>query len=478
MSVLDPSVPIFRYFEEISAVPRGSGNEEGVSRYLAAFAEARGLRYVRDSLNNVVIYKPGSPGRENEAPLMLQAHMDMVCEQDDSGCCAHDFLTEPLRLVREGDLLRADGTTLGADDGVGVSWMLAILESDSLSHPPLECVFTANEETGMDGARGLKKDLITARRMIGLDGHGETVTCVSSSGGRRLLARCPIIFSGNSSPCYLLTVTGLRGGHSGNCIDQGLGNAIKLGFRILYQLLERGVDVRIVRITGGAKTNAIPRQFAVLFASGFSAPMLEKYTDQIAADLKEELLETDPELSIGLEPADRVNSAITQEDTGALITMGYLLPNGMLSRDPVLGIPTVSLNIGILIQTEQYIDFDCCLRSPFRSAREDMSRQIEAVSSVFGGFIQLQNDYDGWGYAKDSPLREALRRVLKERGEELREEATHGGLETGVFKGRYPQMDIITYGPRMSGCHTPQETLELDSFLRSYENLTRLLSAV
>ena len=245
MSVLDPSVPIFRYFEDISAVPRGSGNEEGVSRYLAAFAEARGLRYVRDSLNNVVIYKPGSSGRENEAPLMLQAHMDMVCEQDDSGCCAHDFLTEPLRLVREGDLLRADGTTLGADDGVGVSWMLAILESDSLSHPPLECVFTVSEETGMDGARGLKKDLITARRMIGLDGHGETVTCVSSSGGRRLLARCPIIFSGNSSPCYLLTVTGLRGGHSGNCIDQGLGNAIKLGFRILYQLLERGVDIQL-----------------------------------------------------------------------------------------------------------------------------------------------------------------------------------------------------------------------------------------
>lgn len=478
MSVLDTNIPIQRFFEEISAIPRGSGNEEGISRYLASFAEARGLRYVRDSLNNMVIYKGGTAGRENEAPLMLQAHMDMVCEQVGGGCCAHDFLTDPLKLIRDGDLLRADGTTLGADDGVGVSWMLAILDAADLSHPPLECVFTANEETGMDGARGLKKDLITARRMIGLDGHGETETCVSSSGGRRVLVRCPILFSENTAPCYLLSVTGLKGGHSGNCIDQGLGNAIKLGFRILYQLLERSVDIRVIRITGGAKSNAIPRQFAVLFASSFSAPMLEKYVDQIGADLREELLETDPELSVALEAADMVNSAITPEDSGALITMGYLLPNGLLAPSPALGVPSVSLNIGVLIQTEGSIDFDCCLRSPFRSAREDMSRQLEAVSSIFGGFIQVQNDYDGWSYSESSPLRDALRRVLKEQGLELQEHATHGGLETGIFKGRYPQMDIITYGPRMSGCHTPDETLELDSFQRSYDHLVKLLSIV
>jgi dipeptidase D len=476
MSVLDASIPVFRYFEEISAIPRGSGNEEGVSRYLAGFAERQGLNYVRDALNNVVIYKPGSPGREQEPPLMLQAHMDMVCEQ--TGCCGHDFLSDPIRLIREGNILRADGTTLGADDGAGVSWMLAVLADGSLSHPPLECVFTVGEETGMDGARGLKKDLITARRMIGLDGHGETVTCVSSSGGRRLLARCPIIFSENTAPCYLLTVTGLRGGHSGNCIDQGLGNAIKLGFRMLYQLLERGVDIRVIRITGGAKMNAIPREFAVLFASAFSAPMLEKYVDNIAADLKEELIEADPGLTIGLEAADKVSSAITQEDTGALITMGYLLPDGMLARSPKLGIPFASLNLGVLVQTAENIDFDYCVRSPVRSMREDISRRIEAVSSIFGGFIQVQNDYDGWSYTETSPLRDALRRVLAAKGVALEEQATHGGLETGVFKGRYPQMDIITYGPRMSGCHTPDEQLELDSFLRSYENLTRVLEIV
>ena len=476
MSVTDTSIPINRFFEEIAAIPRGSGNEEGISRYLAGFAEKNKLKYVRDALNNVVIYKPGSAGREQEPPLMLQAHMDMVCEQVSGQ--EHDFLSDPIRLIREGNILRADGTTLGADDGVGVSWILAILEDDTLSHPPLECVFTANEETGMDGARGLKKDLITARRMIGLDGHGENCTCVSSSGGRRLLARCPILFSENTAPCYLLTVTGLKGGHSGSCIDQGLGNANKLGFRILYQLLERSVDIRIIRIRGGAKDNAIPREFAVLFASSFAAPMLEKYTDQIAADLREELMEADPGLAITLEAAEKVGSAITQEDSGALITMGYLLPNGMLARSPKLGIPFASLNMGVLIQSAQYIDFDYCIRCPVRSMREDISRQIEAVSSIFGGFIQVQNDYDGWGYSETSPLRDALRKVLSEQGIQMEEQATHGGLETGIFKGRYPQMDIITYGPLMSGCHTPDEQLELDSFLRSYRNLTKLLEIV
>ena len=476
MSVLDSSIPVYRFFEEISAIPRGSGNEEGISSYLAGFAEARGLRFVRDSANNVVIYKAGSAGREQEPPLMLQAHMDMVCEQL-SGC-GHDFLTDPLKLRVEDGLLRASGTTLGADDGAGVSFMLAILDDSGLSHPPLECVFTTNEETGMDGARALKKDLISALRMIGLDEEGETTTCVSSSGGRRLLARCPILFSENTAPCYLLTVTGLKGGHSGACIDRPLGNAIKLGFRVLYQLLERGVDIRIIRITGGAKDNAIPREFAVLFASSFSAPMLEKYVNAIGAELKEEYREEDPGLAVALEDAERVDSAITPEDSGALITMGYLLPNGMLAQSPRLGIPTVSLNVGVILQSAENIDFDCCLRSPFRSAREDMSRQVEAISSIFGGFIQVQNDYDGWNYSETSPLRDALRKVLAERGCELQEFSTHGGLETGIFKGRYPQMDIITYGPVMSGIHTPDEALDLASFLRSYENLVRVLEIV
>jgi len=476
MSVLDHNIPIYRYFEEISAVPRGSGNEEGISRYLVNFAKQRNLQFEQDSANNVVIYKNGSKGREQEPPVMLQAHMDMVCEK--LGTSTHDFLHDPIALRVEDGWLKADGTTLGADDGAGVSFILAILDDDSLSHPPLECVFTVSEETGMDGARSLSKKLLQSRRMVGLDGGGETCTCVSSSGGRRLLAKCPILFNENTLPCYLLTVTGLNGGHSGSCINLGLGNAIKLGFRILYQLLERGVDIRVIRITGGAKNNAIPREFAVLFASAFSAPMLSKYVDNIGTELKAELLEADPGLDVTLENAERVDSAITQEDSGALITMGYLLPSGMVSQSKKLGVPTVSQNLGVLIQNAESIDFDYLLRSPVRSARDELARQIEAISSIFGGFIQVQNDYDGWAFTEESPLRDALRQVLKEQGCDMEEFATHGGLETGVFKGRYPDMDIITYGPIASGCHTPDEKLNLDSFLRSYRNIVRLLEII
>ena len=476
MAVLDPNIAIYRFFEEISAIPRGSGNEEGISSYLVEFAKARKLAYERDSLNNVVIYQNGSAGREHEPPVMLQGHMDMVCEK--VAGCEHDFLRDPIDLLVEDGWLKANGTTLGADDGAGVAYMLAILDDDSLSHPPLECVFTVSEETGLDGARGMKKDLITARRMIGLDGGGETCTCISSSGGRRLVAKCPVVYGENTASCYLLTITGLNGGHSGSCIDQGLGNAIKLGFRMLYQLLERGVDIRVVRITGGAKANAIPREFAVLFASGFAGPMLERYVDEIAADFKEELIEVDPKLNINLESAELVNSAITQEDSGALITMGYLLPDGMVRQSMKMKIPTVSLNLGILTQQDDCIDFEYQLRSPVRSAREEMARQVEAVSSIFGGYIQMINDYDGWAYVESSPLREALRQVLKEQGHKMAEFGTHGGLETGVFKGRYPKMDIITYGPIASGCHTPEEKLDLASFLRSYENIVRLLKIV
>lgn len=476
MPVLDPSVSIFRYFEEISSIPRGSGNEAGIAAYLTHFAMARGLKYVHDDLNNVVIYKAGSAGRENESPVMLQGHIDMVCEQVVG--CGHDFQNDPIELVVEDGWLKANGTTLGADDGAGVAYMLAILDDDKLSHPPLECVFTASEETGLDGARGMKKNLLSSTRMIGLDGEGETSTCVCSSGGRRITAKCPVVYGENTSPCYMLTITGLNGGHSGHCIDQGLGNAIKLGFRMLYQLLERGVDIRIVRIAGGAKNNAIPREFAVLFSSGFAAPMLERYVDQIAADMKEELFEADPDLTIELEDSELVNSAITQEDSGALITMGYLMPSGLVSRSVKLNIPTVSLNLGVLTQQDGSVDFDYLLRSPVRSAREELSRQLEAISSIFGGYIQLENDYDGWNYTEKSPLREALRQVLKEQGCELEEFASHGGLETGVFKGRYPQMDIITYGPIGSGIHTPEEKLDLASFQRSYANIVRLLEII
>lgn len=476
MPILDHSIPYFRFFEEISAIPHGSYNESAIADYLVEFARARKLRHYRDDLNNVVIYKPASPGREKEAPVMLQGHSDMVCEKELSS--GHDFLTDPIPLKLEGDWLSAEGTTLGADDGAGVSWMLAILDANDLSHPPLECVFTAAEEVGMDGARGLKKDAISAKRMIGLDGGGETGTCVSSSGGRTLLAKCPISYAECMFPCFLLTVGGLQGGHSGMFIDKEHGNAIKLGFRILYRLLERGVDIRVVQIEGGMKDNAIPRDFGVVFASTTPGGMLDKMVQGLLEEFQDELGDNEPGLEIGVQEVERVNSAMTPEDSGALISMGYLLPNGLRARSWNLGIPVISLNLGILRIENGAALFSFCVRSPMKSAREELTREIEAISSIFGGFVEVESDFPGWNYSSNSPLREALRSVLKEQGKELQEMAIHGGLETGVFKGRYPQMDIITYGPIASGAHTPEEKLDLSSFRRGYGILTRLLEII
>jgi dipeptidase D len=467
MSVLDAAVPVFRYFEEISAIPRPSGGEDAIGAYLEAFAARRGYACTRDEAKNVLIRRPGSPGREAEPPLLLQSHTDMVCLSAPA----------PLKLRLEDGWLRAENSTLGADDGAGVALMLALLEEKDLSCPPLECLFTAGEEAGMTGAMRLRRDAVTARRMVNLDGTGETVTAVSCSGGKRILAHCPVSYAECSLPCLLLTLEGGAGGHSGAEIQRNRSNAIQLGFRLLYRLLERGADIRVVRIAGGSRENAIPTDFRVLFASAAPENLLGAAVRQFEAEIRE-LYPDEPGLRLTLEKAEKAGSAMTPEDSGALISMGYLLPTGLVALSPSMGIPLVSLNLGVLRQEEGEVTFSFNIRSPLQSQRDELARQIEAVSSIFGGFLTLTAEYPGWVYSPESPLREALRRALAERGQTLREEALHAGLEAGIFSSRYPGMDIITYGPIEEDCHTPRERMDPESLRRSYGVLVRVLELI
>ncbi len=467
MSVLDASVPVFRFFEELSAIPRPSGGEGAMGDYLAAFAADRGLSCRRDGAGNVLICAPASPGREEEEPILLQAHMDMVCLDAPA----------PLRLYVEDGWLRAENSTLGADDGAGVALMLAVLDDQSLSRPPLECLFTAGEETGMTGALHLGRDMFSARRMVNLDGMGETETCVTSSGGRRLRAHCPVSFDPCRLPCWLLRVGGLLGGHSGAEIGKGRANGIQLGFRILYRMLERGADIRVVRIAGGGKENAVAGDFLVLFASSAPRNLLESVTRQVLAEQRE-LYSLETDMFAELEETERAGSAMTREDSGALISMGYLLPTGPQVPSPVLDIPLVSLNLGVLEQTEGEVQFRFAIRSPYQGQRDELSRQIEAVSSIFGGFVSVDSDYPGWPLRTDSPLRDALRKALAEQGKPLREISLHVGLEAGIFTSLRPDMDVITYGPIQEDCHTRRERLDLESFRRSYMILVRLLEMI
>lgn len=467
MAVLDAGVPVFRFFEEISAIPRPSGGEEAIGDWLEAFAKARGLLCRRDEARNVLIAAPASPGRESEPPLLLQAHTDMVYLDPPA----------PLELYVEEGWVRAKNSTLGADDGAGVALMLALLDDASLSHPPLECLFTAGEEVGMAGVLHLGKGMFTARRMVNLDGMQETETCLTSSGGRRLIAHCPVSFSEALLPCWLLTLGGLKGGHSGAEIGSGRANGIQMGFRILYRLLERQADIRLIRIAGGNRENAIPGDFRVLFASAAPKSLLESVVAQVLREQRE-LYADEPDIFAQLTETERVNTAMTPEDSGALISMGYLLPTGPQVPSQRLGIPVVSLNLGVLAQTEGEVLFRFTIRSPHKSQREELSRQIEAVSSIFGGYVHLESDYPGWPLRKESPLREALRQVLAERGQTLREHALHVGLEAGIFASLCPEMDIITYGPMEEDCHTRRERMNLESLRRSYENLARLMELI
>lgn len=474
MSVLDTSILVNYYFEEIAKIPHGSYHEEAIADYIENFAVTNDLKYHRDEMNNMIIYKNASKGYELHAPLMLEAHMDMVNEKNNDS--DHDFDNDPLDLYVEDGYLHARGTTLGADDGYGVCYMLAILSSHDLKHPPLECVFTVQEEVGLCGAMALDASLLKAKRMIGLDSETEGETCTSSAGGNDLVITKPITGEDNDSPVYVMEVKGLLGGHSGECIDLGRGNANKIAARILYQLLKQGIDVRIIEITGGLKNNAIPRECSVAFASSSDPDYIYSLIETYEKDIQKELEISDPHLEILLHQ-DECDVCICSKDSEAIISIMFLAINGFIEKSQVIPhLTTVSLNMGVVRTNEDTVTIDYSLRSPLQSIREQLALQLELVASLYNAYVEVSNDYPGWDYEKNSLLRKQFADFYFDYTKtKLKEVATHGGLETGVFKGKIPELDIITMGPDMADIHTPDERLNVDSFVRTYELLVSFL---
>ena len=311
MAILTESIAIFKYFEEISKIPRGSFHEEKISNYLVEFAKKNKLKYFQDDMKNVIIYKDGTKGYENHPPVMLQGHIDMVCEKDYD--YDHDFDNDPLKLYVEDGYLHAKGTTLGADDGYAISYMLAILESKDIDHPPLDCVFTVQEEVGMLGVRNISADKIRAKRMISMDTGNEAVTCVSSSGGRRVTVTKELNQINNNWDTYRLKIEGLLGGHSGKFISKERGNANKIVFRML-QHLSKKTKIRLVNITGGLKANAIARECVVEFAVDTSLSVVQQIFENIMAKIKTELEFSDPDLTYSLNQLPKKAVALTFDD--------------------------------------------------------------------------------------------------------------------------------------------------------------------
>ncbi len=475
----DLTKPYCYYFNELTKIPHGSYNEHEISDYVVSFAKEQGLKCVQDDMWNVVIYKDATSGYEEYDPIMLQGHLDMVCEAV-SGL-DFDFEKQPLETyVDEQGRLRAKGTTLGADDGMGVAEMLAILSDDSLKHPPLECVFTVQEEVGMFGALALDKSLIHSHRMISLDGGGEVLTAISSAGGVNVINTIPCTFIPNDKPTYSLKVTGLTGGHSGGEIHKEKGNANKLVSRILKEMM-KDLDVCLVSINGGTKDNAITRESLALFSSSTSNTVIEKKVNELTKKIYVEFEDSDSGFKTVLESVETSPTCMSDESTKNVIDYMYLVPNGFQHRSVVIeGLTLTSLNLGIVKTEEGKVICNSSVRSALEEAIDDYIDHLRCLASYTGGSVKTFARYPGWKYDENSKLRKTYREVLSELedGTVLQERAGHGGLECAVFTQIDGGMDIITCGPISEGCHTPDEYLDLASFDRTYLLLTKIIESV
>ncbi len=479
--VLDPSIKPFYYFEEISKIPHGSYNEQAIADYVENNAKALGLRYVRDDNNVIIVYVPASEGYEDHPPVMLQGHMDMVCEKDAGS--KHDFEKDPLELYIENGFLHARGTTLGADDGCGVSFMLALMNEKEFAHPPLECVFTTAEEVGMDGAKALDASFLSARRMIGLDIGIGGCTYVSSSGGTTVkvsFKNNDDVAVGLKEPYYLLSVSGLMGGHSGHDINDCRANANKLAARVLHEMNRKGAAVRLSEVTGGAKYNAIPRDCRIVFASAMPEESLKEITAVCERSIKEETGSGDPEIRIGIEKAAASGKLWPESISKSVIEFMFLSPNGFIEKSHDMpALTTISLNMGVVRLDDSSCDITYLIRSPYDSARDDLTQKLSDLAGLLGGSCEVCGDYGGWAYDPDSQMRSILKTFYKElTGEKFGEIATHGGLETGYFMKKIPGLDIVTLGPEMYDFHSPSERLNLESFRRTYELLKQFLGVL
>lgn len=467
---------LFHFFEDISAIPRGSANEKAISDYLVAFAEERNLWYHRDALFNVIIKKPASAGAKEKPAVMLQGHTDMVCEK--LAGVAHDFTTDPLDLIIKDGVLSANGTTLGGDNGAAVACMLAILDDDTLTHPALECVFTTQEEIGLNGAEALDKSLLSARTMINLDSEDEGVATVSCAGGLRFGLTRPITRSKKEGMLLHLEATGLLGGHSGTDINKEHQNANLLMARMINHLFHN-TDALLVDFNGGTKDNAIPRETsATLFYSDeVAAKNAENLALALSADFSSEICPYEPAFQFLVSTENGTADVISAEDGKAFITAMCLAPNGVQFRNMNLdGFTVTSLNLGIAAIDETSASLVFAPRSSVATLMSALKEKLCLLAETFGFEVSMHGEYPGWSFAEVSPIRDVFVQSYKELfHDDLKIEAIHAGLECGLFSDAIPGLDAIAVGPTIRGCHTPDEHLPLDSFERFYELLTDVL---
>lgn len=469
---------IFTYFEEISKVPRCSGNEKAISDYLVKFAKEHNLEVIQDEVLNVIIKKPASPGYENAPGVVLQGHMDMVCVKNADK--VHDFSKDPITLKYVDDMIYADGTTLGADNGIALALAMAVLTSEDIKHPPLEVLITVDEESGMTGAKHLNPKDISGKILINLDSEEEGKLLVSCAGGLR--AAININAKWENAPKnlvgYTISMRGFMGGHSGSEIDKERGNANKLLGRVLYDLYKE-VPFNLAYISGGSRANVIPSEAeAVIFISPDKLQATENKIKEWNEILKNEFKISDPNVDVNLSKSKKAFDKIFDSTTTAkVVNLLMAIPNGMQTMSKSIeGLVESSSNIGVLTTDDKGICFEFSIRSSVSSRKDYIKEQISTIAKLADVGFEANGEYPAWEYNPNSKIRDICQKVYKEKyGQEPEIVAVHAGVECGLFGEKIPDLDMISMGANAYDAHTTNEHVSISSVKRTYEYLLAIL---
>ena len=469
---LEPAA-VFGYFEEICSIPHGSRNTKPISDYLVSFAVEHGLRYIQDEVNNVILFQEGTCGMENHAPVILQGHMDMVCEKDAD--CPINMDTEGLDVTHDGEFVFAKGTTLGADNGIAVAYALALLADKTIPHPPLEVIITVDEEIGMLGADAIDLSMLESRTLINLDSEDEGIFTVSCAGGATATISLPVERRAVYGPCIRLSVEGLQGGHSGAEIHKNRANANKVMGEFMSRI-QKLMPLCLTSFTGGSKDNAIPRTCqATMVAMGINLERINPIAEELQAEIREKYDE--PEVMIQAFDVDALGgNSLSTEDTSKVIGLLCAAPNGIqaMSED-MPGLVQTSLNLGIA-KLGSHFSITFSVRSSVNDEKQALLKQLEDMAALFGGTYSQMGSYPAWEYKKHSVLRDTMVRIYSEMfGTEPQVLAIHAGLECGLLGEKLPGLDCVSVGPQMYDIHTSRERLDIASTERTWNFLLEIL---
>jgi dipeptidase D len=472
---------VWKYFAEISAIPRGSKNEAAIAKYVMKTARRLGLQTRQDSVGSVIVRKPASPDREGAPSVCLQGHLDMVCERTPER--KHDFLKDPIELKRVDGFLMANGTTLGADNGIAVATNLAIMEDTNLAHGPLELLFTVDEETGLTGAQHLGPGFVESRILLNLDSEEEGELYVGCAGGRDTTGvwPAPLEAAPTTLTPWTITISGLRGGHSGLEIDKNRGNAIKILNRLLLSAAERGA--RVSSMHGGSKRNAIPRDAeAIICVPKSKLSEVRGAIDALAASIDAEMASVEPNFAVAITPAKGARAAqvLPRGLQKKILQTIAALPHGVMKMSSdIPGLVETSTNVAVLATDRKGVSLATSQRSSVASEIREIAQTVTVIFELGGATVRATDGYPGWKPNLDSPILKIAKDTYKQMfGKEPAVKAVHAGLECGIIGEKYPGIDMVSFGPTMTGVHSPDEKLEVASVPKFYAFLLGLLKHV